>query len=73
MASLATRHRTLHVPLGGTDPVLSVCAWCKRIRDEHGQWLHFDADPHAAHLLSHGLCPECRIKVQLELERHWRK
>jgi len=41
--------------------LLPICAWCKRIRDEEGNWepvetyitVHSDAD------FTHGICPDC--------------
>lgn len=48
--------------------ILPVCASCKRIRDEEGNWHQIesyvrersDAD------FSHGICPECREKLYPE-------
>jgi hypothetical protein len=45
--------------------LLPICAWCKRIRDDHGYWnqvetyisAHSDAD------FTHGVCPECKDKL----------
>ena len=41
--------------------LLPTCAWCKRIRDEHGNWQVFEAyvSAHADVQFSHGICPEC--------------
>ena len=44
--------------------LLPICAWCKRIRDENGNWEaiesyfsdHSDAD------FTHGICPDCARK-----------
>jgi hypothetical protein len=41
--------------------LLPICAWCKRIRDEGGNWepietyitVHSEAD------FTHGICPDC--------------
>lgn len=49
--------------------LLPICASCKRIRDDKGQWqliedyisTHSDAD------FSHGICPECAAKLYPEV------
>src|SRR5262249_4998329 len=48
--------------------LLPICAWCKKIRNDHGYWQdvetyihdHSDAD------FSHGICPDCNEKYYLE-------
>ena len=43
---------------------LSICASCRKIKDEHGDWVlleHYLAD-NSEVLLSHGICPECYKK-----------
>jgi len=58
LASELEKVRTLH-------GLLPICAWCKRIRDDHGYWsqvetyisTHTDAD------FTHGVCPECKDKL----------
>jgi len=48
--------------------LLPVCAWCKRVRDEHDHWVslesyvmeHSDAD------FTHGICPDCRDRRERE-------
>jgi CheY-like chemotaxis protein len=48
--------------------LLPICAWCKKIRNDHGYWQdvesyihdHSDAD------FSHGICPECNEKYYNE-------
>jgi DNA-binding response OmpR family regulator len=41
--------------------LLPICAYCKRIRDEHDKWtsveLYIERRSHAQ--FSHGICPEC--------------
>jgi hypothetical protein len=42
--------------------ILPTCAYCKRIRDDRGQWQQFELyirDRSDAEF-SHGICPECR-------------
>ncbi len=46
--------------------LLPICAWCNKVKDESGDWhpmevyikIHSDAS------FSHGICPECRSKVE---------
>ncbi len=44
--------------------LLPICAWCKRIRDENGQWHQMEEyiRSHADVSITHGICPECREK-----------
>jgi hypothetical protein len=44
--------------------LLPICAWCKRIRDDHGYWSQVEAYIHA-HTgadFTHGICPDCLEK-----------
>lgn len=49
--------------------LLPMCAWCKKIRDDHGSWSEVevyvqersDAD------FTHGICPECQSRVRRDL------
>ena len=46
--------------------LLPICAWCKRIRDDHGYWSQVEAYIHA-HTgadFTHGICPECLAKMR---------
>jgi len=40
--------------------VLSVCAWCRKVRDK-GEWIPFERylDEHRRDDLTHGICPSC--------------
>jgi hypothetical protein len=45
--------------------LITICAWCNKIRDTEGRWQQqlvtaFQADREAT--LSHGICPECADK-----------
>jgi len=47
--------------LGRLRRLLSVCAWCKKIRDDDDAWVPLERYV-AAHVrsdLSHGICPTC--------------
>ena len=41
--------------------LLPVCAWCKKIRDDKGYWLHLESylRAHTQAEVTHGMCPEC--------------
>jgi PAS domain S-box-containing protein len=45
--------------------LLSICASCKRIRDEHNIWHPLESyiQAHSEAKFSHGLCPECLRKL----------
>ena len=47
--------------LGLNKGILSVCSYCKKIRDQDGQWLSFDAYLHkyTGADFSHGACEKC--------------
>ncbi|MBN2105371.1 histidine kinase [bacterium] len=49
--------------------LLPICASCKRIRDENGDWHQVDVyiRQHSDVRFSHGLCPECYQKYEKEL------
>jgi len=46
--------------------LLPVCAWCGRIRDDHGQWKPFDryVTEHTNAAVSHSICPKCDAQVR---------
>ena len=48
--------------------LLPICAWCKKIRDDHGYWNQLEAyiGAHSDAEFSHGLCPECAQKLRLD-------
>lgn len=46
------------------DEMLSICAWCKKVKSKGGRWQSFEdyfAD-HFSMQFSHGICPECLRK-----------
>jgi PAS domain S-box-containing protein len=47
--------------------LLPICAWCKRIRDDSGNWQQMESyiSQHSQAKFSHGMCPEC-LKNQTE-------
>jgi GAF domain-containing protein len=57
MAETLERVKTLH-------ELLPICAWCKRIRDDHGYWNQVEAyiHEHTGADFTHGICPDCLEK-----------
>lgn len=51
--------------------LLPICSYCKRIRDDRESWHAVDVyiSRHAGARFSHGICPECRRRVEAELEQ----
>ena len=49
--------------------VLPICSFCKRIRDDQGNWDQVDTyvSKHSEARFSHGICPECYSKHYPEL------
>jgi PAS domain S-box-containing protein len=50
--------------------LLSICASCKRIRDEHGSWQQLESyiQSHSKAKFSHGLCQDCIRKLYPDYE-----
>lgn len=48
--------------------ILPICASCKRIRDDKGDWIQIEEymKEHAEVEFSHGICPECRVRLYPE-------
>lgn len=46
--------------------LLPMCAWCKKIKDENGNWqvLEKYITDHSSSDITHGICPECNAKLQ---------
>jgi hypothetical protein len=55
--------------------ILPICASCKRIRDEKGDWHQMEdyIDERSEATFSHGICPECAEKLYPEFESSKRK
>ena len=56
--------REIHVLKG----ILPICASCKRIRDDQGNWHPVEeyVRSHSEARFSHGACPECAEKLRAE-------
>lgn len=50
--------------------LLPICAWCKKIRNDSGYWQQVELyiQDHSDAQFTHGMCPECRSKIETELE-----
>ena len=50
--------------------LLPICASCKRIRDDEGEWEPLESylDQHSEAKLSHGICPRCASGILDELQ-----
>lgn len=50
--------------------MLHICAWCKKIRDDEGCWNQLEAyiEEHSEAIFSHGICPECAVRLRQESE-----
>jgi hypothetical protein len=55
--------------------ILPICASCKKIRDEKGDWHQMEAyiDERSEARFSHGICPECAEKLYPEFNSYRRK
>jgi DNA-binding response OmpR family regulator len=67
LESALTRVKQLH-------GLLPICAYCKKIRDDHNYWQQVEAyiTSHSEAQFSHGICPDCHERVvKPELEAFW--
>jgi hypothetical protein len=55
--------------------ILPVCASCKKIGDEEGNWRPIESYVHerSEAEFSHGICPECKEELYPELDTHEHK
>jgi len=49
--------------------LLPICASCKKIRDDHGIWVHIESyiKNNSNADFTHGVCPDCAIKLYPEI------
>ena len=49
--------------------LLPICATCKKIRDDEGYWNQLESyvQAHSAAKFTHGICPECALKLLAEI------
>ena len=55
--------------LGLNKGIIGICSYCRKIRDEDGQWVTFEAylHKHTSADFSHGICEECNEIVSNDL------
>jgi PAS domain S-box-containing protein len=55
-----------------TNDLVSICAYCKKISDEEGQWQHLEAyfGNKMKINFSHGICPTCSQEAYQQLDRY---
>ena len=53
------------------EDLFPICAWCKRVRDDKGYWNQIEdyLALQKGAKISHGICPECREKAQVEFKQ----
>ncbi len=46
--------------------ILPICSYCKNIRDDEGSWKQMESyiSSHSDTQFSHGICPDCLVKVR---------
>jgi len=49
--------------------LLTICAWCNKIRDEEGRWQQLESyiSLHSDAKFTHGLCEECAAYMEAEV------
>ena len=67
--SLAEKTRKLSRDIGLMAGILPICAECKRIRNENGEYVALEnyISDHSRTRFSHDICPECMRKLYPEL------
>jgi PAS domain-containing protein len=71
-AGIGDRHvvvfvdRTEHNRLEQLEKLLPVCAWCKKLRDDHGAWhvLETFVRQRTGATVTHGICPDCSASIR---------
>ena len=57
--------------LGLKKGIISICSYCRKIRDEDGKWLTFEKyiQKHTGADFSHGICEECNTSLFSEFSK----
>jgi len=52
--------------------LLPICAWCKKVRDDDGYWREIEVyvRSHSEADFTHGLCPECGMRLMEDAAAH---
>lgn len=71
-ASLFERVQELEAALGQVKQlqgILPMCSYCRQVRDDQDYWQKVEGyiEDHSDVQFSHGICPDCYIKVEAEL------
>lgn len=68
--SVAERLVRLHQRVTHLEGLLPICAYCKKIRDDHGRWQHVERyiAARADVQFSHAVCPSCRASSATGIE-----
>ncbi len=66
---LASALQKAHSEIKVLSGLLPICSFCKKIRDEQGNWNAMEAyiSRHSEAQFTHGLCPECRARHYSEI------
>ena len=69
---VAERILGLHQHVARLEGLLAICSYCKKIRDDGGQWIQVESYMGRRTQLefSHGVCPTCKAKVLEGLNKH---
>ena len=73
--ALADRVRELEAALNREKQLqglLPICSYCKKIRDDGNYWHQVESyivEHHARVRFSHGVCPDCCVKLEAEVEQ----
>lgn len=46
--------------------MITLCAWCKKVRNERGHWERVGGE-HSDAIVTHGICPKCLEKQNPEI------
>ena len=65
ISNSAQNKRSLEKKVKVLEGILPICASCRRIRDENGQYIQIEGyiSEHSNASFSHGICPECARKL----------
>ena len=70
ISELAYKNLQLRKNIKQLEGLLPICAWCKKIKDEKGQWYEIESyiNENTDNVaFSHGICPDCYKKITQEI------
>jgi hypothetical protein len=72
LVEIQSRNADLEAALEEVDrlqDLLPVCAWCRKVRDDHGLWQGVEGYLQAKGAkLTHGICPRCQEEARREMD-----